>query len=391
MSFRCQKIVIVSAARTPIGAFLGSLASLSSPQLGAESIKGCLAKAGLSSGDISETIMGCVLPAGCGQAPARQTAIRAGIPVQTPATTINKVCGSGMKAVMLGCAQLMTGEADCVLAGGMESMSNAPYLQEKLRSGLRLGHGIIKDHMFTDGLEDAYSGQLMGVFAEQVARHYGITREAMDAYALESLSRVKQAKAGGLLDNEIVAIKTEKSTIKTDEQPEKAQPEKISRLKPAFDKKGSVTAANSSSISDGAAALLLMGEDEAMAAGITPLARICGYFSYAGEPAEFTLAPIHAINGLLNQVGWDHAGVDLYEINEAFAVVALLALQELNLSHHKVNIYGGACALGHPLGVSGARIIVTLLNALEQSGGQRGIASLCIGGGEATAIAVERI
>ncbi len=387
---RCN-IAIVSASRTPMGAFQGAFSPLSSPQLGAQAIAGCLAGSQLQAAELSEVIMGCVLPAGCGQAPARQAAIKAEIPDFVPATTVNKVCGSGMKAVMLGASQLQTGEANCVVAGGMESMTNAPYFLQKARGGYRLGHHNIKDHMFTDGLEDAYSGDLMGLFAQQTADQFGITREVMDNFALESLNRAQQAISRGLFKEEIRPVQLDNNVIDKDEQPEKARPEKIPLLKPAFDKKGTITAANSSSISDGAAALLMMREEDAVAKGFNPVARIKGYLSVARPPSEFTLAPVTAINRLLATLGWDVNDVDLYEINEAFAVVTLLALNELGLDHKRVNIYGGACALGHPLGASGARILVTLLNALKQTGGTKGIASLCIGGGEATAIAVEMI
>jgi acetyl-CoA C-acetyltransferase len=385
-------IVIVSAARTPMGAFQGSLSEFSAPSLGAVAIKAAVERSGIDFSAVSEVLMGCVLPAGSKQAPARQAARGAGLDDATCTTTVNKVCGSGMKTVMMGAAQLQLGEADVVVAGGMESMTNAPYLLDKVRSGLRLGHGQVKDHMFTDGLEDAYEGNAMGVFAEQTASRFQASREAMDDYALESLERAKKAISEGAFESEVVALETRKGeTVDTDEQPGKARPEKIRKLRPAFDKSGSVTAANSSSISDGAAALVLMREEDAIAQGRQPLARIKGYQSHAQLPAEFTIAPIGAIKKLLDKVDWQVNDVDLFEINEAFAVVTMTCMQELGLDHSKVNIYGGACALGHPLGASGARIIVTLLSALKQRGGTKGVASLCIGGGEATAIAIEMI
>ena len=389
MSVSSERIAIISSSRTPVGAFQGALSSFSSPQLGASAIADCIGKTNLAPDEVSEVIMGCVLPGGTGQAPARQSALLAGIPENVPATTINKVCGSGMKSLMYGAAQLTTGEANVVVAGGMESMTNAPYLMAKARAGLRLGHSQLQDHMFTDGLEDAYRGQLMGVFAQQAADRFAISREAMDDYALESLTRSKQAIASGYFDQEIKAIETRECFVEQDEQPAKVKPEKIRKLKPAFSEKGTVTAANSSSISDGAAAVAMMRESDALARGIKPVAIICGYHSHARVPAEFTIAPVSAVNELLKKLDWQRSDVDLYEINEAFAVVALLAIQKLGLDHKKMNINGGACALGHPLGASGARIVVTLLHALQRTGGRRGVASLCIGGGEATAIAVE--
>ncbi|MDD7805911.1 MAG: acetyl-CoA C-acyltransferase [Endozoicomonas sp. (ex Botrylloides leachii)] len=389
MSSSRDRIAIISSSRTPVGAFQGAFSSLSSPQLGASALADSLEKAAFTADDVSEVIMGCVLPAGVGQAPARQCALLANLPDSIPATTVNKVCGSGMKSIMYGIAQLAAREANVIVAGGMESMSNAPYLMNKVRSGLRLGHSQVQDHMFTDGLEDAYSGQLMGVFAQQTADRFSINREAMDDYALESLARAKQAIAKGHFDQEIKPIEVNSLFVAQDEQPDKAKPEKIRKLKPAFSANGTVTAANSSSISDGAAVVTLMRTSDAVSRGIKPIASVCGYHTHAGKPAEFTLAPINAINGLLDKLGWTHDSIDLYEINEAFAVVALLAIQKLNLNPKKVNINGGACALGHPLGASGARIVVTLLHALQRTGGKRGIASLCIGGGEATAMAVE--
>ncbi|KEQ12155.1 thiolase family protein [Endozoicomonas numazuensis] len=385
-------IVIVSAARTPMGGFQGNLSEVPAPQLGAVAIRSAVEKSGLPASDISEVLMGCVLPAGCRQSPARQAARGAGLNDATCTTTVNKVCGSGMKTVMMGAAQLQLGEVDAVVAGGMESMTNAPYLLDKVRSGLRLGHGQVKDHMFTDGLEDAYDGHAMGVFAEQTAKRFEMSREAMDDYALESLRRAQAAIEAGSFADEIVPVETpRKGEVTIDEQPGKARPEKIRQLRPAFDKEGSVTAANSSSISDGAAALVLMREEDALAKGLSPIARIKGYQSHAQLPAEFTIAPIAAISKLLEKVDWQVDDVDLFEINEAFAVVTMACMQELGLDHNKVNVFGGACALGHPLGASGARIIVTLLNALKIKGGKKGVASLCIGGGEATAIAIELV
>ena len=382
-------IVIVSATRTPMGGFQGALSSQSATDLGAIAIKEAMVRAGLSVNYIDEVLMGCVLPAGLGQAPARQAARQAGVPDGVPCTTLNKVCGSGMKAVMLGAAQLQTGEASLVVAGGMESMSNAPYLLDKARSGFRIGHGQVLDHMFTDGLEDAYEGKAMGVFAQQTADRFGVSREAMDDYAFQSLNRATRAIASGAMTEEIVPVSTAKGDVTEDEQPGKARPDKIRTLRPAFSKTGTVTAANSSSISDGAAALVLMREADALAQGVQPLARIKGYVSHAQKPEEFTLAPIEGIRKLMKKLGWQKSDVDLFEINEAFAVVTMLAIRKLGLDEDQVNIHGGACALGHPLGASGARILVTLLHALKRTGGHKGIASLCIGGGEATAIAIE--
>ncbi len=392
-------IVIVSAARTPLGGFQGSLASLTAPQLGAQAIAAALTRSGLPPEAIDEVLMGCVLPAGLGQAPARQASLGAGLPLSTGCTTISKVCGSGMKAIMLGHDLLLAGSAQAVVVGGMESMSNAPYLLPKARSGQRLGHGQMIDHMFFDGLEDHYSattrGRLMGTFAEDCARHYGFTREAQDAYAVTSTTRAQGAIRDGHFGWETtpvtVAGRQGDTVVQQDEQPPKAQIEKISQLKPAFAKDGTVTAANSSSISDGAAALVLMRQSAAQAQGLTPLAVIRGHASHAQEPAWFTTAPVGAMRALLSRLNWTTQDVDLWEINEAFAVVTMAAMHELQLPHERVNVHGGACALGHPIGASGARIIVTLLGALRQRGLQRGVASLCIGGGEATAIAIERL
>lgn len=388
-------IVIVSCARTPLGGFQGDLASVRGPELGAHALKAAVERASLSASEIDEVFMGCVLPAGVGQAPARQAALLGGLDQSVPATTVNKVCGSGMKTVMLGADALSMGRAKIVVAGGMESMSNAPYVLPKVRAGLRLGHSEVKDHMFLDGLEDAYENRLMGTYAEATARHYQFSREAQDAYALTSLARAKRATEDGTFAPEIapLTVKGRKGdvVVDKDEQPLSAQPEKIPTLKPAFAADGSVTAANSSSISDGAAALVLMRRSEAERRGLAPLAILRGQAGHAQAPAWFTTAPVGAINKLLDQVGWSAGDVDLYEVNEAFAVVAMAAMQELDLSHDRVNVYGGACALGHPIGASGARIIVTLLNAMARHDVSKGVASLCIGGGEATAIAVERV
>jgi acetyl-CoA C-acetyltransferase len=386
-------IVILSGARTPMGGFQGELSGLSAPQLGAGAIAAAVARAGVKPADVNEALVGCVLPAGLGQAPARQAARFAGLPDGVPCTTINKVCGSGMKAVMIAADQIGMGRAEIVVAGGMESMTNSPYLLPKARGGYRLGHGEIKDHMFLDGLEDAYEHRLMGTYAEDAARHYQFTREAQDAFATESLMRAKRATGDGSFADELVAIKIQSKggeiEISQDEQPRKADPAKIPTLKPAFAKDGTVTAANSSSISDGAAALVLTRADIADKRGLKPVAHIVAQASHAGEPRWFTTAPVGAIEKALKLAGWTKDDVDLFEINEAFANVAMIAMRELGLDHAKVNVNGGACALGHPIGASGARIVVTLLNALKRRKLKRGIASLCIGGGEATALAVE--
>ncbi|AXE32956.1 acetyl-CoA C-acyltransferase [Chromobacterium phragmitis] len=391
-----QEIVIVGMARTAMGGFQGALAGLTASQLGAAAIRAAVERAGVAAGDVDEVIMGCVLPAGQGQAPARQAALGGGLPQATPCTTINKMCGSGMKAIMMAHDQLLAGNGDVLLAGGMESMSNAPYLMTKARGGLRLGHGEIKDHMFLDGLEDAYQkGTLMGVFAEQCAEKYGFSRQDQDEFAIASLTRAQRAIQGGLFKDEIAAVTVPgrggDTVVDTDEQPLKANLDKIPTLKPAFKKDGTVTPANSSSISDGAAALVLMTAAEAAKRGLKPIARVVGHSSYAHEPGWFTTAPVHAIEKLLAKTGWKAGEVDLYEINEAFAVVTMAAMHDLKLPHDKVNVHGGACALGHPIGASGARIVISLLSALKQRGGKRGVASLCIGGGEATALAVELI
>ncbi len=384
-----DSIVIVGAARTAMGGFQGDFATVTAPQLGAAAIRAVLGPVPPEA--VDETLMGCVLPAGLGQAPARQAALAASLPVSVPATTVNKMCGSGMKAAMLGFDALAAGSAEIVVAGGMESMSNAPYLLPKARAGMRMGHGEVKDHMFLDGLEDAYErGKLMGAFAEDAATHYQFTRDTQDNYALSSLSRALKAEAEGWFLSEIAPVDAGKTgTIRRDEQPQKARPETIPTLKPAFAKDGTVTAANSSSISDGAAALLMTRASVADRRALTPLARVVGHASHAEEPSWFARAPVGAIGKLLDKVGWRMDEVDLFEINEAFAVVALIAMRDLGIPHEKLNVHGGACALGHPIGASGARIIVTLVHALKQRGLKRGVAGVCIGGGEATAIAVE--
>ncbi|WP_339079934.1 acetyl-CoA C-acyltransferase [Pseudomonas sp. TMP9] len=388
-------IVIVSGARTPMGGFQGSLSSVAAVDLGAAAIRAAVERGGVAPADVQEVIMGCVLPAGLKQGPARQASLNAGLPSATGCTTINKLCGSGMKAVMLAFDSLKAGSNNVMIAGGMESMSNAPYIISKARAGLRMGHGEIKDHMFLDGLEDARSGRLMGSFAQETADQYGITREQMDAYAIESLKRAQAAIASGALEAEIVPVSVSSRKgdvlVKDDEQPLNANPQKIPDLKPAFRKDGSITAANASSISDGASALLLMTAEEASKRGLTPLAKIVAHATQSQDPSEFTIAPIGSITTLIKKTGWDKAQVDLFEINEAFAMVTMLAIRELDLDPSKVNIYGGACAQGHPIGSTGSRIILTLINALKNTGGTRGIASLCIGGGEATAVAVELI
>ncbi|SUX30662.1 acetyl-CoA C-acyltransferase [Chromobacterium vaccinii] len=391
-----QEIVIVGMARTAMGGFQGALSGLTASQLGAAAIRAAVERAGVAAGDVDEVIMGCVLPAGQGQAPARQAALGGGLPQATPCTTVNKMCGSGMKALMMAHDQLLAGNGGVVVAGGMESMSNAPYLMPKARGGLRLGHGEIKDHMLLDGLEDAYQkGTLMGVFAEQCAEKYGFSRQDQDEFAIASLTRAQQAINGGLFKDEIAAVTVPgrggDTVVDTDEQPLKANLDKIPTLKPAFKKDGTVTPANSSSISDGGAALVLMTAAEAAKRGLKPIARIAGHSSHAHEPGWFTTAPVHAIEKLLSKTGWKAGEVDLYEINEAFAVVTMAAMHDLRLPHDKVNVHGGACALGHPIGASGARIVISLLSALKQRGGKRGVASLCIGGGEATALAIELI
>jgi len=387
-------IVIVSAARTPMGAFQGELKGFAAPELGAAAIRAAVERAKLKPEDVQEALMGCVLPAGQGQAPARQAALGAGLPQAVGCTTINKMCGSGMKAVMLAHDALLAGSAEVIVAGGMESMTNAPYLLPKARAGLRMGHGQVIDHMFYDGLEDAYDkGRLMGAFAEECAGSYKFSREAQDAFAIKSLERAKKANSDGSFAWEItpLAVKAgkEQKFIEMDEQPFKANLEKIPALKPAFRKDGTVTAANSSSISDGAAALVLMRRSTADKRGLAPIATVIGHSTHAQAPSQFTTAPVGAIRKLLEKTNWAASEVDLYEINEAFAVVTMAAMQEHKLPHEKVNVHGGACALGHPIGASGARILVTLIGALRKHGSRRGVATLCIGGGEATAMAID--
>ncbi|MGE4404674.1 acetyl-CoA C-acyltransferase [Pseudomonas sp.] len=387
-------IVIVSSARTPMGGFQGDLKGLSAPELGAAAIRAAVERSGLPPENVQEVLMGCVLPAGLGQAPARQAALGAGLTRATTCTTLNKMCGSGMQAAILAHDLLRAGSAEIVVAGGMESMSNAPYLLDKARAGYRMGHGRVLDHMFLDGLEDAFDkGRLMGTFAEDCAQDHGFSREEQDAYALESLRRAQAAIASGAFVEEIVVLETrqgkQQRLVRDDEQPPKALPEKIPGLKPAFREGGTVTAANSSSISDGAAALLLMRRSEAERWGLQPQAVIHGHAAFADAPNLFPTAPIGAIRKLLERTGWAIGDVDLFEINEAFAVVAMAAMRELGLDHKRVNVNGGACALGHPIGASGARILVTLLSALRARGLRRGVAAICIGGGEATAMAVE--
>lgn len=390
-------VVIVSVARTPMGGFQGELSGLTGPQLGAIAIKAAVERAGLSSEQVEEVIMGCVLPAGVGQAPARQAALGAGLPLSAGCTTVNKVCGSGMKATMLAHDLLLAGTNEVMISGGMESMSNAPYLLPKARGGYRLGHGQMLDHMFLDGLEDSYSketkGRLMGTFAEDCASHFDFTRAAQDEFAVASTTRAQNAINGGAFTWEVapVTVSGRKGdvVVDKDEQPLKAQLDKIGSLKPAFRKDGTVTAANSSSISDGAAALVLMRKSTAEKLGLSPVATIIGHATHAQEPAWFTTAPVGAMQKVLAKAGWGVGDVDLWEINEAFAVVTMAAMKEMKLPHDRVNVNGGACALGHPIGASGARILVTLIGALRRQGLKRGVASLCIGGGEATAMAIE--
>jgi acetyl-CoA C-acetyltransferase len=389
-------IVIVAAARTAIGGFQGTFASVTAPALGAAAIEAAVSRAGIPADEVAEVLMGCVLPAGMGQAPARQASRGAGLPDHVPCTTVNKMCGSGMKTVMMAFDALHSRPKDVIVAGGMESMTNAPYLLPKMRSGARLGHAEVKDHMFIDGLEDAYEkGRLMGTYAEDTAQSYQFTREAQDAFAIESLKRAKTANEDGSFAKEIVPfmVNGRKGAVEVrrDEQPFTADPSRIPTLKPAFRDGGTVTAANSSSISDGAAALVLMRASEARRRKLAPIARIVAVSTHAQAPAWFTTAPIGAIEKLLDATGWNAGDVGLYEINEAFAVVTMAAMRDLALPHDKVNVHGGACALGHPVGASGARIIVSLLSAMEKFDETRGIASLCIGGGEATAVAVERM
>lgn len=388
-----KKVVIAGASRTPMGGFQGAFSTKTAAQLGGDAIRAARAQAG--DPQVDELLMGCVLPAGQGQAPARQAGFEAGLGETVPATTLNKMCGSGMKAAMMAFDRLALGDADVMIAGGMESMTNAPYLLPKMRAGARIGHQQTLDHMFLDGLEDAYDrGRLMGTFAEDCAGSFSFTREEQDAYALASLSRAIEAQSSGAFDGEItpVTVSTRKGdvVVDQDEQPGNARPEKIPQLKPAFRKDGTVTAANSSSISDGAAALVMMSEQAATAAGATVRARVLGHASHAHAPGLFPTAPVPAARKLLEKLGWSIDDVDLWEVNEAFAVVPMAFMRELEIPHDKVNVNGGACALGHPIGASGARILVTLLNALEKRGLKRGVAAICIGGGEGTAIAIER-
>jgi len=389
-------VVILSTARTPMGAMQGALAEASATDLGATAVKAAVERAGVSGEDIDRIYMGCVLPAGLGQAPARQAAIKAGLPKSVQATTVNKVCGSGMQTVIMGAEAIAAGTADLIVAGGMESMTNAPYLLKKHRSGARIGHDTAYDHMFLDGLEDAYEeGRAMGTFAQCTADEYQLTREEMDAYAIESLSRAKAAIDGGGFADEIVPVtitsRAGETVVDTDEAPGRGRPDKIPQLKPAFHKEGTITAATSSSISDGAAAVVLTKESTAKEKGLKPVARIVATAAHAREPAEFTIAPVGAIEKLLKKAGWQVGDVDLWEVNEAFACVAMFAMRDLGIPREKINVHGGATALGHPIGASGTRILVTLINALKQKGLKRGVASLCIGGGEATAVAVELV
>jgi acetyl-CoA C-acetyltransferase len=389
-------VVIVAGARTPMGGIQGVLQSMTAPELGAVAIKSVMERTGIAPGEVAEVLMGCVLPAGQGQAPARQAARYGGLPDSVPCTTVNKMCGSGMKTVMMAYEALHARPNDVIIAGGLESMTNTPYILPKMRSGARLGHTQAYDHMFIDGLEDAYDkGRLMGTYAEDTATHYQFTREQQDSYAIESLRRAKTANEDGSFANEIaaVSVKSRKGVteVARDEQPFTADPAKIPTLKPAFREGGTVTPANSSSISDGGAALMMMRASEAKRRKLQPLARIVAQSSHAQAPAWFTTAPIGAIKKVLEASGWRASDVGLYEINEAFAVVTMAAMRDLDLPHDKVNIHGGACALGHPVGASGTRIIVTLMNAMAKRGETKGIASLCIGGGEATAVAIERL
>jgi len=388
-----SEVVILSARRTPIGAFLGALSPLTAVQLGSAAIKAAVESAGIRPAEVQEVIMGCVLPAGLGQAPARQAALGAGVPIGVPATTINKMCGSGLKAVMMAADQIRSGTADIVLAGGCESMSNAPYLLPKARSGYRMGHGELIDHMFYDGLQSPFDGKAMGCFADSTASKYNFTRAQQDAFATESVKRAMQALQGGEFDVEVtpLTVKSRKgeTLIPRDETPGTCDVSKIATMKPAFNKDGTVTAASSSSIADGAAALVLMSAQTAASRGLKPLARVLAYASHAQEPEWFTTAPVGAIRKVLTQLGWKPHDADLYEINEAFAVVTMAAMRDIDIDHARVNVNGGACALGHPIGATGARILTTLVHALRRRGGKRGIASLCIGGGEAVALGLE--
>jgi acetyl-CoA C-acetyltransferase len=390
-----EEVFILSARRTPIGSFQGALAGATAPQLGAAAIQAAIKDAGVAADQIEETVLGCVLMAGIGQAPARQAALAGGIPQRVPATTINKMCGSGLKAMMMASDQIRAGSAAVILAGGIESMTNAPYLLPKARAGLRMGHSEILDHMFFDGLPSPFDGKMMGHFADATAAKYGFTREQQDSFAAESVRRAMAAVENGSFDAEIapVIVKDRKGerVIAKDETPFACDISKIPNLKPAFNKDGTVTAASSSSISDGAAAAVLASGSIVKSRGLKPLARVVAYGSYAQAPEWFTTAPVGAIKGVLEKTGWRASDVDLFEINEAFACVAMAAMHDLGLDHAKVNVHGGACAMGHPIGATGARIVTTLIHALKQRGGKRGIASLCIGGGEATAIAIELV
>ena len=390
-----ESVVIVAARRTPLGAFQGALSPVAATELSATATRAALTDCGLDPSGVDEVILGCVLPAGLGQAPARQAALAAGMPTGIPCTTVNKVCGSGMKTAMLGHDLILAGSAAIAVTGGMESMSNAPYLMPKARAGYRMGHQEVLDHMIFDGLQNPYDGNTMGYFAEATADKYGFSREEQDDFAIASVTRAKEAASAGRFDSEVapVTVKSRKgeTTINRDEGPDNADIDKIPTLRPAFRKDGTVTAASSSSISDGAASLVLMSAAEADKRGIEPLATIIGHSSFAQEPAWFTTSPVHAIRALHERLGWSPDSVDLYEVNEAFACVTMAAMRDLDIPHDKINVNGGACALGHPIGASGARIVVTLLNALRQRGGGRGIASLCIGGGEAVAIGIETI
>lgn len=396
MSAVSDPVVILSYARTPMGGMQGALSDVSATDLGATAVKAAVDRAGVKGEDVDRIYMGCVLPAGLGQAPARQAGIKAGLPKSVQATTVNKVCGSGMQTVIMGAEALAAGSVDMLVAGGMESMTNAPYLLQKHRSGARIGHDTAYDHMFLDGLEDAYdAGRAMGTFAQDTANEYQLTREAQDEYAIESLSRAQKAIESGAFADEVVPVtystRKGEQTVDTDEQPGKGRPDKIPSLRAAFAKDGTITAATSSSISDGAAAVVITRQSVADAGGAKPIARIVAHAAHAQEPKDFTTAPVGAINKCLEKAGWSMDDVDLFEVNEAFACVAMFAMKDLGIAHDKINVNGGATALGHPIGASGTRIIVTLLNALKQQGKKRGVASLCIGGGEGTAIAVEML
>ncbi len=396
MTTTADPVVILSYARTPMGSFQGSLAGASAVDLGATAVRAAVERAGVAGEDVERIYMGCVLPAGLGQAPARQAALKAGLPISVEATTVNKMCGSGMQAAIMGAEALAAGSIDLLVAGGMESMTNAPYLLLKHRGGARMGHDRVYDHMFLDGLEDAYEpGRAMGSFAEETAREYQFTRAQQDDYAIASLTRARQAQESGAFDRELVPVEvaTRKGseTVTLDEQPPRGNADKIPTLKPAFARDGTITAANASSISDGAAALVLTRASVAEAKGYAPVARIVATAAHASEPARFTTAPVNAIRKVLDKAGWSVGDVDLFEVNEAFAVVAMIAMRDLGIAHEKINVNGGATALGHPIGASGARIMATLVAALQNRGGRRGVASLCIGGGEATAVAVELV